>query len=100
MTAAGVLRPRYLLQHLHKVWRGVNLGIPIKGYFHWSLVDNFEWERGWEQRFGLWELERETQVRKKRPGVDLYAEICRENGISSETVGRHTPEIFSELFPD
>jgi beta-glucosidase len=93
------MRPRYLIQHLHQVWRAVNFCYPIKGYFHWSLVDNFEWERGWTQRFGLWGLDVENQARRKRPSVDLFAEICRENGISSETVARYTPELFEKLFP-
>jgi beta-glucosidase len=48
------LRPGYLIEHLWQTWRAVNFNWPIKGYFHWSLVDNFEWERGWTQRFGLW----------------------------------------------
>ena len=55
------LRPRYLVEHLHQLWKAVNFSFPIKGYFHWSLVDNFEWERGWGQRFGLWELDLQTQ---------------------------------------
>ncbi|NJN79154.1 MAG: family 1 glycosylhydrolase [Anaerolineales bacterium] len=55
------LRPRYLTQHLHQVWRAVNFNWQVKGYFHWSLVDNFEWERGWTQRFGLWGLDIDTQ---------------------------------------
>jgi beta-glucosidase len=94
------LRPRYLIQHLHQVWRAVNFNFPIKGYFHWTLVDNFEWERGWTQRFGLYELDKETQVRRKRPSADLYAAICRENGISSEVVARYAPEIFEGMFPN
>ena len=55
----------------------------MKGYYHWSLVDNFEWERGWTQRFGLWGLDPATQERSERPSARLYAEICRENGITS-----------------
>ncbi len=98
--AEDALRPRYLVQHLHQVWRAVNFNFPVKGYFHWTLVDNFEWERGWTQRFGLWELDVETQVRRKRKSADLYAEICRENGISSEIVARYTPELFEEIFPN
>ena len=93
------LRPRYLVQHLHQVWRAVNFNWPVKGYFHWSLVDNFEWERGWTQRFGLWGLDIDTQKRIRRPSVDLYAEICRENGISSEMVQKYCPEVFDKLFP-
>jgi beta-glucosidase len=93
------LRPRYLAQHIHQMWRAVNFNWPIKGYFHWTLVDNFEWERGWTQQFGLWGLDRETQKRIKRPSVDLYAEICRENGLSSEMVQKYCPEAFDKLFP-
>ena len=94
------LRPRYLIQHIHQVWRAVNFNWPVKGYFHWSLVDNFEWERGWTQRFGLWELDVETQARRKRPSADLYAEICRTNGISSDMVAKYAPEIFEAMFPE
>jgi beta-glucosidase len=93
------MRPRYLVQHLHQMWRGVNFTWPVKGYFHWSLVDNFEWERGWTQRFGLWGLDPQTQVRTRRPSVDLYAAICKENGITSDMVQQYCPEIFEKMFP-
>ena len=93
------LRPRYLARHIHQVWRGVNFNWPVRGYFHWTLVDNFEWERGWTQRFGLWELNVETQARRKRPSADLYAEICAENGLSSEMVAKYAPEVLDILFP-
>jgi beta-glucosidase len=93
------LRPRYTIEHIHQVWRAANFNWRVKGYFHWSLVDNFEWERGWTQRFGLWGLDVETQERIRRPSVDAYAAICKENGISSEIVQRFAPEIFDTLFP-
>ena len=94
------LRVRYLIQHLHQVWRAVNSNFPVKGYFFWSLVDNFEWERGWTQRFGLWEMDPQTLKRSKRPSADLYAEICHENGISSEMAARYAPELFAGMFPN
>ncbi len=94
------LRPRYMIEHIHQVWRAVNFNWPIKGYFHWTLVDNFEWERGWTQRFGLWELDVDTQARHKRPSANLYAEICRENGISDDMARRYAPAVLAELFPD
>ena len=93
------IRPRYIAEHIHQVWRAVNFNWPVKGYFHWSLVDNFEWERGWTQRFGLWELDVETQARRKRPSADLYAEICKENGLTSEMVQKYCPEVYGKLFP-
>ncbi len=94
------LRPRYLAEHIHQIWRAVNNNLPIQGYFHWTLVDNFEWERGWTQRFGLWELNPETQARRKRPSADFFAEICRENGLASEVVARFAPEVFTLLYPN
>ncbi len=97
--AQDTLRPRYLVSHVHQMWRAVNFNQPVKGYFWWTLVDNFEWERAWSQRFGLWELDIETQARHKRPSADLYAEICKENGLTSDMVKKYCPEIFSQLFP-
>jgi len=94
-----ILRSQYMLQHIHQVWRAVNFNWPVLGYVWWSLIDNFEWERGWTQRYGLWELDCGTQARRKRPSVDLYAEICRENGISSDMVQQYAPKIFDLMFP-
>jgi beta-glucosidase len=94
-----VLRPRYTLEHLHALWREMNGKAVVEGYFHWSLVDNFEWERGWTQRFGLWGLDLETQARIRRPSADMYAEVCHLNGVSSEIVEKYAPEAMSRLFP-
>ncbi len=94
-----ILRPRYIVEHLHALWLAVNQNYPVQGYFYWSLVDNFEWERGWTQRFGLWGLDVGTQVRLHRPGVDLYSEICWMNGLSSEVIARYAPEALPILFP-
>ncbi len=94
------IRPRYLVEHIHQMWRAVNFNWPIKGYFHWTLVDNFEWERGWSQRYGLWGLDIDTQARHKRPSADLYAEICHENGLSDEMVRRYAPAALGGIFPD
>jgi beta-glucosidase len=93
------IRPKFMIQHLHEMWRGINFNWPIKGYFHWTLVDNFEWERGWTQRFGLWELDRETQSRSKRTSAYLYEEICKTNSLSSAMVHTYAPELSASLFP-
>jgi beta-glucosidase len=96
---ADALRPRYLIEHLHQVWRAANFNWQLKGYFHWSLVDNFEWERGWTQRFGLWGLDVDTRQRERRTSVDVYEAICKENGISSKMVNKYAPGIYEKLFP-
>jgi beta-glucosidase len=64
-------------------------GVDLRGYFHWSLTDNFEWNEGWHLRFGLIELDPATQTRRPRSSAEVYAEIirsCREGvsrGVSS-----------------
>jgi beta-glucosidase len=93
------IRPRYIAQHIHQMWRAVNFNWPIKGYFHWTLVDNFEWDQGWTLRFGLWALDANTQKRTKRRSAELYAEICKENGLTSEMIQKYCPEVFDKLFP-
>lgn len=47
----------------------ISEGLPIKGYFHWSLMDNFEWQKGFSMRFGLVEVDRTTQKRKPKPSL-------------------------------
>jgi beta-glucosidase len=97
--AADNLRRRYLLLHLRELWRAVNFNWGVRGYFHWSLVDNFEWERGWTHRFGLYALDTQTQARIPRPSASLYSEIARNGAISSEMVARYAPELLESMFP-
>ncbi len=69
------------------------------GYFHWTLVDNFEWAEGWTLRFGLIELNPETQERRFRPSAYLYRDICRANAITPELIDRHVPQLRPVLLP-
>ena len=98
-SSEDAVRRRYMAQHLHQIWRAVNFNWQVKGYYHWTLVDNFEWERGWTQRFGLWALDTQSQKRTKRPSADLYAAICRSNSLSTEMVQQYCPEVFDKIFP-
>jgi beta-glucosidase len=93
------LRPRYMIQHIHQMIRAMQEGLPIQGYYHWSLVDNFEWERGWTQSFGLWELDPKTQKRRKRKSADLFASICREGTLTADMVAQFAPELSEKIFP-
>ena len=93
----GAFRPKYLVSHIYQVWKAINEGMRIKGYYHWSLVDNWEWERGWTQRFGLWGLNVETQERIKRPSVDIYEQICKSNKISEKQVLEFASEWYEEV---
>lgn len=93
------LRPAFILTHLHQIWRMINFSFPVMGYYHWSLIDNFEWERGWTQRFGLIEMDPETQVRQLRPSGRLYKEICHNYQINTAMVEKYAIKLLPQLFP-
>ncbi len=97
-NADDSIRPEYLADHIYQLWRAYNNNLPVQGYYHWTLVDNFEWDRGWTQRFGLWGLENKTQKRIRRPSVDFYQEICKKNYLDSEDVAKFAPKSFEKLF--
>ncbi len=75
-------RPRFITSHLRAVHRAIQEGVPVRGFFHWTLVDNFEWAEGWSMRFGLIALDEATQERRPKPAAQLYADICKVNGLS------------------
>jgi len=93
------LRPAFILDHLRQIWHAISFCYPVMGYYHWSLIDNFEWERGWTQRFGLIAMDEETQERSWRPSAFLYQEICRSYGISSDMAARYAPQMLYVMFP-
>ena len=93
------LRPAFIMDHLRQIWHAISFCYPVMGYYHWTLVDNFEWERGWTQRFGLVALDPQTQERVWRPSAHLYREICRSFSISSEMAERYAPAMVDVMFP-
>jgi len=76
------LRKDFIKNHLIWVHRAIEEGIDVRGYFHWSLMDNFEWDLGFEPRFGLIEIDYKNLERKARPSAFFYAKICKENGLT------------------
>jgi beta-glucosidase len=56
-------------------------GLPVKGYIHWSLLDNFEWIFGYGPHFGLIGVDRATMKRTVRPSARLLGQFSRANGI-------------------
>lgn len=87
--AQDAIRPRYLVDHLEVVARATEAGADVEGYFHWSLMDNFEWVEGLSARFGLYEVDYETQERRLRDSGKLYAEIARSGGASPELLSAY-----------
>jgi beta-glucosidase len=74
---------------MHDALRG---GADLRGYYHWTLVDNFEWYSGWDLRFGLVELDERTQERTPRPSAQLYSRIATTNSFDERWLAELTPE--------
>jgi beta-glucosidase len=74
-------RREYLRGHFRELHRAVADGVPIKGYFLWSFLDNFEWEDGYARRFGVVHVDFATQKRTPKLSARYYAAVMRENRI-------------------
>ena len=72
-------RKDFIKEHLIWIHQAIEEGVDVRGYLYWSLMDNLEWERGFEPRFGLLEIDYQTMERKARPSAYYYAEICQNN---------------------
>lgn len=74
-------RCRFLIAYLQEIFHAIQTGAQVKGYFHWSLTDNFEWADGFNPRFGLIEIDYKTLKRLPRPSAYVYSTIIQHNGI-------------------
>jgi beta-glucosidase len=74
-------RVRFLRDHLLECKRAIDAGVPLDGYFQWSLLDNFEWDRGYTQRFGMTYVDYATQQRLPKASALWYARTAKENAI-------------------
>lgn len=74
-------RRDYLRNHLREVHRAIADGVPIDGYFLWSFIDNYEWEDGYERRFGIVHCDFETLARTPKLSARYYAEVMRTRTI-------------------
>ena len=74
-------RQSYLHEHLARVHQAIAAGAPVRGYFTWSLTDNFEWAFGYSKRFGLIYVDYPTQRRIPKQSARWYAQVTRNNGF-------------------
>ena len=74
-------RLSYIKRHLQQVHRAIAADVPVKGYFAWSLLDNFEWAYGNTKRFGLIYVDYETQQRITKSSAKWYAQVIRSNAV-------------------
>ena len=74
-------RIHYLRNNIAQMHRALSEGVPVKGYFHWSLLDNFEWSFGYQMRFGLVYVDYTTQKRTVKDSGRWFAKVARANGL-------------------
>jgi beta-glucosidase len=74
-------RVMYVRNHLIHAHRAVSEGWPLRGYFWWSLTDNFEWAEGYSQRFGIYYVDYKTQKRLPKLSAAFYREVIARNAV-------------------
>ena len=74
-------RLMYLRNHLAQLHRATVEGYPVKGYFLWSLLDNFEWADGYSKRFGIHYVDFKTQKRTPKLSAEWYREVIARNAV-------------------
>jgi beta-glucosidase len=74
-------RIMYLRNYLAQLQRATSEGVPVRGYFLWSLMDNFEWIFGYEQRFGLYHVDFDTQLRTPKLSASFYRNVVARNAV-------------------
>ncbi|MEO7092514.1 MAG: family 1 glycosylhydrolase, partial [Polyangiales bacterium] len=82
-------KARYLAEHLWEVGRSIrDDGVDVRGYFFWSLTDNFEWDHGFCPRFGLFRVDYTTPARTRTPtaAVAVYHRIATEKKVTAEAI--------------
>jgi beta-glucosidase len=85
-TIEDPLRVAYLREHLQATRAAIDQGVDVRGYFAWSLLDNFEWALGYSKRFGIVHVDFETQRRTPKASARFYSRIIADNGATLEAL--------------
>lgn len=81
-TLNEIKRARYIVSYLKEIYHAILAGVNVRGYFYWSFLDNFEWEKGFKPRFGIIEVNFKNFQRKIKYSAKIYSQICKNNSIS------------------
>ena len=75
----------FISEYLSAIREAINLGVDVRGYLYWSMLDNYEWG-SYAPRFGLYSVDRNTFERTAKPSAELYRKIIENNGVSQEVI--------------
>ncbi len=79
-------RAAFLEPALEGLLDAIEDGVPVVGYLHWTLMDNFEWIFGYDVRYGLHEVDRETFARRPKPSAAIYGAMARANAVGGPAI--------------
>jgi len=97
-TETGTRRAEHIVRSLEQIHRALDDGVDVRGYYHWSLMDNFEWMLGFVPRFGLYRVDHDTYDRMPTEGATVLTDIAASRRISAAQrsqyggLGPMTPE--------
>ena len=74
------MRIDFLTRYLGELKRAIDAGADVRGWFHWSWLDNFEWAEGYKERFGLVHVDFQTQQRTPKDSLKWLSQVIRANG--------------------
>jgi beta-glucosidase/6-phospho-beta-glucosidase/beta-galactosidase len=91
--------PRFLTQHLAATHKAIEEGADVRGYFYWTLMDNYEWNHGMNVRMGLYAVDKDDPEKKRvaRPIAATYRTICEANGIPQDILDAY---LYSDENPE
>jgi beta-glucosidase len=98
----GIFRPDFIRAHVHALARAIERGVPVLGYFHWSLLDNFEWEKGFAPRYGLYRVDYARNLaRTPAAGSETFTALApptvKSRGARTSSRSRRCP--WGQIFP-
>lgn len=82
-------RGKFIYDHLNIIKLLIDEGIPVERYYHWSLMDNFEWEEGLGPRFGLIDIDYNTQKRTIRESGKFYGEVANKKAVTRDMIAKY-----------
>ena len=94
-TNDGDQEKRYLVEHMSWLWFAMQQGIDVRGYFFWSLIDNFEWNQGMGLPCGLYGIDRNDPLKTRTPRsiVSTFQEIARAHGVPPDLAAKYPVDL-------
>lgn len=87
--AKDTRRAKFIYNHLLELSKSISQGYKVEEYYHWSLLDNFEWDQGYFPRYGLLAVCYENQKRTNRQSSKFYTRICKHKKVTKELINRY-----------